>query len=376
MSSRLSGQELIDLAWKQKSFEPERFAATVTNVHIALIVLTTFFIGLRIWARAWCFRELNIWGWDDTLALLSYATFVPSAIFTILAARYGLATPDAEITDALKARAALYMGYWQMHYACSSNLVKAGIAVALLRLTTNQRNFRLIILGILLSTPVFTAAVLIVLISTCRPLGAQWDLTLGSCGVHTVMAYLSYIFTAFTVILDWACAVIPYLLLKDLEMKRRVKVSLIIVLAFGSLAGICAIVRLPYLKYYLIEEDQLLWIPDTNISSRLDGFANIILWSNVENGIGIIAAALPPIRKLFRYYGTTKEKTNSNERGGALQTIGGTPLSKNTKNTVSTQLKNLSPRSTRRSEFGSQGSGPWNRLDGGDSSSKENIIVL
>ncbi|KAI1406929.1 hypothetical protein F5Y13DRAFT_207124 [Hypoxylon sp. FL1857] len=355
-----SGQELIDLAWEQQSFEPHGFAAAVTNVHIVLLVLTTIFIVLRIWARAWLFRELKIWGWDDTLALLSYGTFVPSAIFTILAARYGLATQDAELTDALKARAALYMGYWQMHYAVSSNLVKAGIAVALLRLTTTQRLYRLIILGILISTPIFTAAVLIVLIATCRPLGAQWDLELGSCPVHTVMAYLSYIFTAFTVILDWACAVIPYLLLRDLEMKRRIKISLIVVLAFGSLAGVCAIIRLPYIKYYLIEQDQLY------------GFANIIMWSSIENGIGIIAASLPPIRKLFRYYGTTKDRTYSHERAGALETIGGTPL---TKNNVSTQLRNLSPRSTRRSGFGSQGSGPWNRLDG-DSSSKENMIVL
>ncbi|KAI2467816.1 hypothetical protein F4781DRAFT_423105 [Annulohypoxylon bovei var. microspora] len=360
---RLSGQELIDSAWNQHSFEPEGFAATVVRVQIALIVLTTILIGLRLWARGWIFRDMKIWGWDDTLALLSYATFVPSCIFVILGCQYGLATPDAQLTDSLKARATYYMGYWQMHYAVSSNLVKAGIAVALLRLTTTKKVFRFIILGILISTPVFTVAVLIVLISTCVPLGSQWDLALGSCRVHTVMAYLSYIFTAFTIILDWACAVIPYLLLKDLEMRRRVKVSLIVVLAFGSLGGVCAIVRLPYLKYYLIEEDQLYY------------FANIILWSNVENGIGIIAAALPPIRKLFRYYGTTKSRSTTGNKGGALKTIGGTPL---TKQTVSTQLKHLSPRNTRNSrlsELGSQGSGPWNRLDG-DSSSKENMIVL
>ncbi|KAI0843576.1 hypothetical protein F5Y06DRAFT_255294 [Hypoxylon sp. FL0890] len=356
----LSGQELVDLAWKQHSFEPHGFAATVTNVHIVLLVLTTIFIGLRIWSRAWLFRDLKIWGWDDTLAVLSYGTFVPSSIFVILAARYGLGTPDAELTDALKARAALYMGYWQMHYAASSNLVKAGIAVALLRLTITQRIYRYIILAILIATPIFTAAVLVVLIATCHPLGSQWDLALGSCPVHTVMAYLSYIFTAFTVILDWACAVIPYLLLRDLEMPRRIKISLFVVLAFGSLAGVCAIIRLPYLKYYLIEQDQLFY------------FANIIMWSSIENGIGIIAASLPPIRKLFRYYGTTKDKKSSHERAGAIETIGGTPLSKNH---VSTQLRNLSPRSTRRSDFGSHGSGPWNRLDG-DSSSKENMIVL
>ncbi|KAI1375843.1 hypothetical protein F4677DRAFT_102397 [Hypoxylon crocopeplum] len=354
----LTGQELIDLAWEQHSFQPRGLAASLTNITIAFLVLSAVVVVLRLWSRAWLFRESKIWGWDDTLAMLSFATFVPSCVFVILAARYGLGTPDAELDDLLKARAALYMGYWQMHYAASTNLVKAGIAVALLRLTTTRRLYRYIILAILTSAPIFTVAVVILLVTTCRPLGAQWDLALGPCTVHNLMAYLSYLFTVFTVILDWACAIIPYLLLRNLEMRQRVKISLIAILTFGSFAGVCAIIRLPYLKYYLIEEDQLYH------------FANIILWSTVENGIGIIAASLPPIRKLFRYYGTTQEKSYPVVRAGAIETIGGTPL---TKNPVSTQLRNLSPRSTRRSELESEGSGPWNRLED-DSSSRENII--
>ncbi|KAI2615519.1 hypothetical protein GGR54DRAFT_642281 [Hypoxylon sp. NC1633] len=355
-----TGQELIDLAWQQQGFEPKDLAATLANVTIVFLVLSSIVVGLRLWSRGWIFRDTQIWGWDDTLAILSFGTYIPSGVFVILCTRYGLGTPDAEIDDLLKARAALYLGYWQMHYAASTNLVKAGIAVALLRLTTAQRLYRYIIYCILLSAPIFTVAVIILLVTTCRPLGAQWDLALGPCTVHNLMAYLSYLFTVFTVILDWACAIIPYLLLRNLEMRPRVKISLIVILAFGSLAGVCAIIRLPYLKYYLIEEDQL-------YGDSPDHFANIILWSTVENGIGIIAASLPPIRKLFRYYGTTQEKSHPVERAGAIETIGGTPL---TKNNVSTQLKNLSPRGTKRSK----GSGPWNRLDG-DSSSRESIMV-
>ncbi|RYP74894.1 hypothetical protein DL769_003915 [Monosporascus sp. CRB-8-3] len=352
-------EELINAAWRQHPIAARGLAASLAYATIACIILTSITVGLRIWARAWVFRDSKVWGWDDNLGVLSYLTFVPSGVYIILATRYGLGTRDSELNDQLRARAALYLGSWQMFYAVSTTLVKAGIAVALLRLTTLRR-YRYTIIGILTAPPLFTAVVVILLLCTCKPLGAQWDVNLGPCPVHDSMAYLSYLFTAFTVILDWACAVIPYLLLRDLQMQKRVKLSLMALLAFGSLAGVCAIIRLPYLKYYLIVDDQLFY------------FSNIILWSTVENAIGIIAASLPPLRKLFSSYGTTRDGSYPEGRAGAVQTIGGTPF---TKNGGSVGLKTLRTRNQMASEFPSNGSGSWSRLDVDSSASRENIPV-
>lgn len=184
------------------------------------------------------------------------AMFVPTVISTILATQFGLGTRDSQIDHALHARAALYMGYWQMFYAASVTLVKAGIAVALLRLTS-QRRYKYPLWGLLFAAPAFTLGCVILIVTTCNPIGAQWDQAMGSCSTHNLMAELSYLFTVFTIIMDGMCAIIPYLLLKDVKMRRRVKNSLIIVLAIGGLAAAAAVVRIPFLKYYLIEEDQL-----------------------------------------------------------------------------------------------------------------------
>lgn len=52
-----------------------------------------------------------------------------------------------------------------------------------------------------------------------------------------------------------------------------------------------------------------------------------MLWSTIENAIGIIAASGPPIYKLFNLYTTDYEGSCSNNSGaGATETIGGTPL--------------------------------------------------
>ncbi|KAH6646938.1 hypothetical protein BKA67DRAFT_540406 [Truncatella angustata] len=351
--SALTGQALIDLAWIQEPIEVKGLSLALTIITIGLLVLSATAVGLRVYVRAWLLRKDRIWGLDDTFAVLSFLVFIPSCVYVILAANYGLGTPDAELTDPTKARAALYMGYWQMHYAVSVNLVKAGIAIALLRLTI-QRRYRYPLWMILTAPPLFTFGVIVVLVSTCRPVGAQWDLNLGTCSTHVVMAQLSYLFTVFTVILDWACAIIPYLLLKDLPMKRHVKISLIVVLTMGGFASCAAIVRIPYLKYYLITEDQLYY------------FAHIVLWSTIENGIGIIAASLPPIRKLFSFYRDTHRESDPVERGGAVETIGGTPL---TQASV-TRLRALGPRP---SGYTKSGSRQWSQLDS-DSSSREQIV--
>ncbi|KAL1865329.1 hypothetical protein Daus18300_007219 [Diaporthe australafricana] len=246
------------------------------------------------------------------------------------------------------------MGNWQMFYAASTNLIKAAIAVTLLRLT-DQPKYRWPITASLVATPIFTGAVVIVLIVTCRPVGAQWDLDLGPCPLHNWLAILSYPFTALTIILDWGCAIIPWLLIRKLQLNKRIKRSLIIVLGLGGTASIGAIARLPYLKYYTIPEDQLYHM------------ANIVIWSVFENGIGIIAASLPPIQKLFKFYDDSKVGSSTPAGAGASETIGGTPLSQPS---GAFELKPL--RSSSRLTVTK--SAQWDRLDD-DAPGQERIAV-
>lgn len=84
--------------------------------------------------------------------------------------------------------------------------------------------------------------------------------------------------------------------------------------------------------------------------------ANIVIWSVFENGIGIIAASLPPIHKLFKYYDDSSVGDSEPAGAGALETIGGTPLSQPS---GAYELKPLRS-STRRTMTKS---GQWDRLD-------------
>ena len=205
-------------------------------------------------------------------------TSIPACTFAILATQYGLGTPDSELNDELRARASLYLSYWLVSYTVSTNLAKTGIAAALLRLTTLRR-YRYPIYAIMVSTPLFVLGMIVVMVYTCRPLGAQFDPDLGPCPTRHFMADFSYAFTGVTVTLDWACAIIPYLLLRDLQMLLRTKISLLALLTFGGLAGVCALIRVPYLRYYYINEDQLcaLSLPQSAASPQFSAFLSPFL---------------------------------------------------------------------------------------------------
>ena len=64
---------------KRKRLTPS--ACQVAGVHVALLLLCTAAVGLRVWARAWVFRHASVWGWDDTLAVLGLVGTFPVYIY-------------------------------------------------------------------------------------------------------------------------------------------------------------------------------------------------------------------------------------------------------------------------------------------------------
>ena len=192
-------------------------------------------------------------------------------MFFVLAARNGLGTPDARLADVeagfRRPAAAVYTSYGQMQQLASTNLAKAGIAMGLLRLTS-QRRHRWPLWGLILAPPAFAGGTVVYLASACRPLSTQWHWDGApatpdhpvSCSIpeRQTLVQLAYVYTALTVALDCACAAVPCLLLRDLQMHGRVKASLLGLLAFGAVAALCALARVPHIWHYYDPEHDLM----------------------------------------------------------------------------------------------------------------------
>ncbi|EMR61628.1 putative integral membrane protein [Eutypa lata UCREL1] len=143
----------------------------------------------------------------------------------------------------------------------------------------------------------------------------------------------------------------------DLQMQRRVKISVICVLGLGVFASFAAMMRIVFYQYVDTRN-----YPDDELFNH----ARLIIWSELEGGFAIIAASLPALRKLFgRFFrgssAGSKVKTATNnglERSGLR----------------GTQLASLTPQGKSRTMV-SGGGGKWDRLsDENDTSSRIHIM--
>lgn len=129
-------------------------------------------------------------------------------------------------------------------------------SVALLGITS-QRRYRWIFIAIIVISAGSCLSGVIGLLITCRPIAAKWNPGLGSCNGNEIILLGSYAFSLIAVLSDFACAFIPYLIVRKLEMPRRTKITITGILGFGILASIASIIRIPYFSYYTKTENIL-----------------------------------------------------------------------------------------------------------------------
>jgi hypothetical protein len=101
----------------------------------------------------------------------------------------------------------------------------------------------------------------IAVVITCQPMAKNWDpviqadTSIGYCMTGNIVQNLSYYVSASSIVTDWACAIIPCFIVWNLQMKRKLKISVAAILALGAVASVTTIVRLPYLSAYTAPTD-------------------------------------------------------------------------------------------------------------------------
>lgn len=80
-SQNVSGQALIELAGKQSPLEVrDTLGSILIGVCIALSILSTVAVSLRLFVRLHIQRNTRAWGWDDTLSVLSLVRLLTTPI--------------------------------------------------------------------------------------------------------------------------------------------------------------------------------------------------------------------------------------------------------------------------------------------------------
>ncbi|KAI0485080.1 hypothetical protein GGR56DRAFT_669574 [Xylariaceae sp. FL0804] len=272
--------------------DPNATSLVPTGLAAAILAMAFFFFVLSILTvagRTMVRLREGCFGVDDGLMLAGLALFMVVCGLASYDACIGLGSRDEKLNEHMAREGRKYIVLWQIFYVLALCCIKAAIGTTLLRIAV-RRAHRALVWALVAVTCATSLAALVGVLATCRPVAASWDWDAweGACGSARVISGLGYLVSASSVVTDWACAVLPVVILWRTQMPARMKVSTGLVLGLGAIASISTIIRLPYLRFYSEPDNYLFHI----------GY--VVLWSIIECGIGLIAGSLPMLRRLFR----------------------------------------------------------------------------
>ncbi|KAH0262904.1 integral membrane protein, partial [Aureobasidium melanogenum] len=239
---------------------------TIVVISIIFGVLSVIVMALRLFARVIILGKM---GMDDVLiciaALLSWA-FI---IVTVLAVHHGL---GSHIDEVMKKGAANMNSYahdvWlsSIFYNSCLGFLKASILAFYLRLGDVQLN---------------RLAQILLAIVICQALA----------NVFTCIFQSFYLTNAaLTIVTDLSTYILPFHLVRKLQISKRQKVGLAVMLGLGLFTCVSSIIRITYIPGMLFSADQT-W----TISGPM-------YWSVIETNVGILTASMPAFKAIAKKY--------------------------------------------------------------------------
>ncbi|WQF75125.1 hypothetical protein CDEST_00139 [Colletotrichum destructivum] len=296
------GESLSDIAHNLPPIPVAGLTSVIQVVTYILSVLSTLVIALRLYVRLKLSGTERTWGWDDTFAVAGWVPLWPSVAFLIIATRWGLGARDAQVPEGMlsyyQIRVKEDMFYFEVIYFASSILTKLAMAVMILRLSST-RVYAYIIWGNMAVLGTNGLICMVIMFVSCSPIPALWNEKLVGCS-SAMRAPSSW------PMVDWTCAVTPFFMLQGLQMPKRRKISLQVILSLGIIGSAAGLVRMGYYRAY-----------DTKAHPHesLYDWGHTVLWSVLEACLGIIACSLPPLRKLFTsFYPSSQGKSGNQSR--------------------------------------------------------------
>ncbi|KAI1246372.1 hypothetical protein MGN70_013271 [Eutypa lata] len=323
--------------------QPEGLALAIIIVSLVFLFFSLLSVGIRIYIR----QSDNALGLDDWLVLGGVMGYVADVGLAIWAASSGVGTRNAKLNATHQTEGMKAYTIWILMYVVCLALIKSSVCTTLLRIAKIKLGMAIAVwclLGVVWASFMVT---FIGVLLYCRPMEASWNSALvlagkATCGSIETMIAISHTATVSTLLTDIGCTVLPGMLLWTAQMKAKAKLQVFGLLAVASVASVATIARAPFISHYSQPLDDLLyWV----------GY--IVMFSNIELGIGCIASSLPAMRGLYRRLAGHEDTENSDYYNNS-----GAPRSHSFHNPTDTGRTHATVRA---------GDGDWEEIHDGDS---------
>lgn len=164
-------------------------------------------------------------------------------------------------------------------------------------IASSRKSFHYLVRSLLAIILVGSASMIVASVFSCYPISDAWSFEVFAGGFKGIRATQCYnpgpfwlanaAYNLLTDILIWTLPIIFFLNLKTMKLRRRIE--LVGVFSIGILAIVGSAIRLRVI---------VLWLSD--FIHQGENQANLMIWSQVEQNIGIIAGSIPFLRPMFR----------------------------------------------------------------------------
>lgn len=267
-------------------------------------------IILRCYCRAFIVKSF---GSDDSLAVIAAVLYTVYCSFSITATFYG----SGQLTSTIPSHDfPVGLKFWWLCepvYVISAMAIKMSIGVFLYRVCVDRSHQAIIWI---------TEAIMVItslgyffsFVFQCNPSRYFWTRyssngDTGYCMTTTVIVDISYGYSSISCLVDWTLGILPVFMLWNLQMDRRTKATVSVILALGAVASTATIIRIPYL-HYLSDEVNFLYVT-----------TDVAIWSTIEVGIAISASSFATLKPLFRqFFQATNLSSGSGRRSSQRPT--------------------------------------------------------
>ncbi|KAK1973974.1 hypothetical protein LZ30DRAFT_609350 [Colletotrichum cereale] len=302
--------------------EPGGDAPMALGVLWGLTVITLCFVLLRLYTRI---SILQAYGIDDHFYNFAFVLFVAYDIMLTLSAYHGFGRNIIELDVADVPPAILYEAIGSTILVSAIVVSKTSLALFLLRLV-NTRMHKIVVLGPVIILFLFASSSLLVFWFSCTPIEFLWNRFIPGGACHIDPGPISTAAGAWSVVVDFWYAIMPWAVLWNVQMPKREKMLINVSMSLGVIAGACGIKR-------ALELHNLASMNFTKDTVQL------IIWHACELAVTMVCIGIPVCRPLYKGWlnklssrggstpgAYTKDLADSNN-GFGLRTIGGTDYS-------------------------------------------------
>ncbi|PVH72184.1 hypothetical protein DL98DRAFT_470755 [Cadophora sp. DSE1049] len=256
----------------------------LAGVQWSVTAVSFAFLALRLYCKR--ILRKGFW-WDDYLLIGAWVCLLANCVCVTIAISHGLGRHISDIDPTelpLLLQPNTHAGLFSV---LAAGLSKTSFAATLLRLMPGLWQ-RIGLWFIIVSIYLAMGLSGIFLYIQCTPVARVWDRTIpGTCWPPGRQTMLGIMAGGYSSAMDFVLALLPTILLWNLQIRRREKLGVIFAMSLGALAGCAGIVK----TIYLSKKDK---------SDFTYFVADLKIWTSVESATAIMAACVPVFRVLLK----------------------------------------------------------------------------